>query len=61
MRSMVSSSRASITLAANGYLIPGVLCEVSELIDKLVMPVAVQIDQKARKALESCCNRLQQI
>jgi integrase len=39
-------SRASITLDVYGHLIPGKQSEVAELIDGLVVPVAVQIDQK---------------
>jgi integrase len=39
-------SRASITLDVYGHLIPGMQSEVADLIDELVMPVAIQIDQK---------------
>jgi integrase len=39
-------SRASITLDVYGHLIPRMQSEVAELIDELVMPVAIQIDQK---------------
>jgi integrase len=39
-------SRASITLDVYGHLIPGMQSEVAELIDELVMPVAIQIGQK---------------
>ena len=38
-------SRASITLDVYDHLIQGMQSEVAELIDELVMPVAVQIDQ----------------
>ena len=39
-------SRASITLDVYGHLIPGMQSEVAELIDALVTPVPIQIDQK---------------
>ena len=39
-------SRASITLDVYGHLIPGMQSEVADLIDELVLPVAIQIDQK---------------
>lgn len=39
-------SRASITLDVYGHLIPGMQSEVADLIDELVMPVAIQINQK---------------
>jgi integrase len=39
-------SRASITLDVYGHLIPGMQSEVADLIDDLVTPVAVHIDQK---------------
>ena len=39
-------SRASITLDVYGHLIPGMQSEVADLIDDLVTPVAIQIDQK---------------
>ena len=41
-------SRASITLDVYGHLIPGMQSEVAEIIDDLVTPVAVHIDQKVR-------------
>jgi len=39
-------SRASITLDVYGHLIPGMQSEVADLIDDLVTPVPVQIEQK---------------
>jgi integrase len=39
-------SRASMSLDVYGHLLPGMHSEVAELMDDLVMPVAVQIDQK---------------
>jgi hypothetical protein len=39
-------SRASITLDVYGHLIPGMRCKVAELINELVMPVVIQIEQK---------------
>jgi len=39
-------ARASITLDTYGHLIPTMQNEVAELIDDLVMPVAVQLDKK---------------
>jgi len=39
-------SRASITLDVYGHLSPSMQSEVADLIDDLVTPVAVQIDQK---------------
>lgn len=38
-------SRASITLDVYAHLIPGMQSEVAELIDEIVMPIAVQIEQ----------------
>jgi integrase len=38
--------RASITLDVYAQLTPSKKSEVAELIDELVMPIAVQIDQK---------------
>ena len=39
-------ARASITLDIYGHLIPTMQNEVAELIDDLVMPVAVKLDRK---------------
>jgi integrase len=39
-------SRASITLDIYAHLIPVMQSEVAEVIDDLIMPIAVQIDQK---------------
>jgi integrase len=39
-------AKASITLDVYGHLIPSMQNEVAEMIDDLVMPVAVQIDEK---------------
>jgi integrase len=39
-------ARASITLDIYGHLIPTIQDEVAELIDDLVMPMAVQLDKK---------------
>ncbi len=39
-------ARASITLDIYGHLIPTMQNEVAELIDDLVMPMAVQLDKK---------------
>jgi integrase len=43
---LMGHSRPSITLDIYGHLIPGMQSEVADLIDELVMPVAIQIDQK---------------
>jgi integrase len=39
-------ARASITLDVYGHLIPSMQSEVAEMIDDLVMPIAVQLDEK---------------
>ena len=39
-------AKASITLDIYGHLIPTMQTEVAEMIDELVMPVAVQLDEK---------------
>jgi hypothetical protein len=43
-------SGASIILDVYAQLIPGMQSEVAEIIDELVMPVAVQINQKVSYA-----------
>jgi integrase len=42
-------ARASITLDVYGHLIPTMQNELAEMIDDLVMPMAVQIDQKVEQ------------
>jgi integrase len=42
-------ARASITLDVYGHLIPTMQNELAEMIDDLVMPTAVQIDQKVER------------
>jgi integrase len=42
-------ARASITLDVYGHLIPSMQSEVAELIDELVTPVAVKLDQTLEK------------
>jgi hypothetical protein len=40
-------SRASITIDVYAHLIPEHQSEIGDMIDELVMPVAVQLDQRA--------------
>lgn len=53
-------SRASITLDVYFHLLPSIQSAVEGLIDDLVMPVAVPINQEADKSVDYYYSRLQQ-
>jgi len=42
-------AKASITLDVYGHLLPNMQSEVAEMIDDLVMPVAVQLEKKVEQ------------
>ena len=42
-------AKASITLDVYGHLIPSMQAEAAELIDALITPIAVQLDQNSQK------------
>jgi len=43
-------AKASITLDVNGHLIPSLQAEAAEMIDNLITPIAVQLDQNSEKS-----------